>query len=47
MSIARMKPLDTSLAAILAHDSAYWSCISAVEPMPGWKFFHNSLATAQ
>lgn len=29
------------LQRILAHESAYWTCISAVEEQNGWRAFHN------
>jgi GNAT superfamily N-acetyltransferase len=29
------------LARILAHETAYWTCVAEVEPRAGWKLFHN------
>ena len=37
-----MIPNDkTPLARVLAHEAAYWTCVSEAEPRAGWTLFHN------
>jgi ribosomal protein S18 acetylase RimI-like enzyme len=33
---------QTPLARLLAHEAAYWTCVAAAEPRPGWVLFHNA-----
>jgi ribosomal protein S18 acetylase RimI-like enzyme len=32
----------TPLARVLAHETAYWTCVAAAEPRAGWTLFHNA-----
>ncbi|CAA9570910.1 MAG: hypothetical protein AVDCRST_MAG88-2323 [uncultured Thermomicrobiales bacterium] len=40
--LSTISPAATPLARILAHEAAYWSCISAVERRDGWNLYHNT-----